>query len=74
MLKFEDFKTIDLQTTKIMKKYKVIICSDWWSREKVGKKTEDALNRCSLEGWEVDSIKDTFWGYSTMIVFKKTID
>ncbi len=57
-----------------MKKYKVIICSDWWSQKRVAKKTEDALNRYSLEGWEVNSVKYRFWGYSTMIVLKKTID
>ena len=57
-----------------MKKYKVIICSDQWSQKRVAKKTEDALNRYSLEGWEVNSVKYRFWGYSTMIVLKKTID
>ena len=57
-----------------MKKYKVINCLDWWSQKRLAKKTEDAINRYSLEGWEVDSVKWNYWGYSTMIVFKKTID
>ena len=57
-----------------MKKYKVIICSDWWSQKKVAEKTEDTINSYSLEGWEVDSVQYRYWGYSAMIVLKKTID
>ena len=57
-----------------MKKYKIINCLDWWSQKRLAKKTEDAINRYSLEGWEVDSVKWSYWGYSTMIVLKKTID
>ena len=57
-----------------MKKYKVIICSDWWSQKRVAEKTEDTINSYSLEGWEVDSVQYRYWGYSTMIVLKKTID
>ena len=40
-----------------MKKYKVIICSDFWSQKRIAEKTEDAINRYALEGWEVDSVK-----------------
>ena len=57
-----------------MKKYKVIICSDFWSQKRIAEKTEDAINSYALEGWEVDSVKWNYWGCSTMIVLKKTID
>lgn len=57
-----------------MKKHKVIIRFAWWTLNRLAKRTEDEINRYSLEGWEVDSVQYGYWGYSTMIVLKKTID
>ena len=57
-----------------MKKHKVIIRFAWWTPNRLAKRTEDEINRYSLEGREVDSVQYGYWGYSTMIVLKKTID
>ncbi len=54
-----------------MKQYKVISVVDWWSSKNLAKKSEDAINTYSKEGWKLESLKLGHYGYKTLITFSK---
>ena len=54
-----------------MKQYKVIAITDWWSTKRLAKKSEDAINKYSADGWEFVNLQYRPWGVCTMITFSK---
>ena len=54
-----------------MKQYKVIGITNLWSAKRLAKKSENAINTYSQEGWKFVNLQYSGFGMSTVITFIK---